>query len=546
MKLSVHLPARDAWNKAEEKKYSLIQTKSNDAEEYEAKWEVINTLSEDQFYLLLSDEVTADDYDGTNYWLDRYDLPELTYLVEIYRADGKKTKALSCSCSRPKMYMCAVCGVTRDGINEVWQPLYEKDPLFAEDKEYEEWKHNASASNLIKSTTVPGASSYSYSDGWYEDWGGCRHYGAVIDIQGVKFYASSVKSKRGPDDFVPDFGLYLDDVWNPYWRNEFILWADHGTPVHPVIAFEQILSAVEMAVDGIEVEIGCIGGHGRTGTALACAGVILGMEPEEAIKHVRTAYCKEAIESASQEWYVHWTHAQVTGVDAPPKPLSNWGSYSTPKDNGPTTNVVSSGSVCMRTEHHAVWKTGGKYCNRFGSACRWWEQDIKSFESGWLPGVHDGHPYQDVQTSSGVFRAPKPGRRDKHHNPLRAKGCICDVCRYLDRGFSAFLEPGYSQRGKRETWLQDMAWLDTLEEVGEKKDKLKVLQLNGNVLEINVSPKFVDKTPTKKGMDGDVSGNFIYMMDPQTKEWGWVWHKLARNKILREKKRQEAKETVNA
>ncbi len=545
MKLSVHLPARDSWNKVEEKKYSIIQTKSNDVEAYEKKWDVINTLDEDQFYLLLSDEVTADDYDGMDYWLDRYNLAELEYVVEIY-SSGKKYKIdkLTCSCVRPKMYMCAPCGVSRDAINEEWQPLYEKNSLFGEDQEYEEWKKENASTGLAKSLIMATTSTHSCSENWWDDWtGGCRHYGAVVNIEGVEFHASSIKSKRTGDDYVPDFGLYLDDVWTPYWRNEFILWTDHGVPVHLVIAFEQILSAVEMAIDGVEVEVGCIGGHGRTGTALACAAVILGMEPEEAIKHIREAYCKEAIESASQEWYIHWCHAQLNHLPSPPQPKTNWGSY-TPKDDGPKTGTISSGAICQRSEHYNSWKNEGrKFCKRLGGACRWWGNDVTSFESGWLPGGVDNFSYADVRG----YRIPRPNSGDKHHDPMRKRGCICDLCRYLNRGFSAFLEPGYEQKGKRETWLQNMAWLDSLEAVVEEKtDKLKVLHLNGKVLEINISPKFTDKAPTKKGLPDDVSGNFVWMMDPETLQWDWVWNKLSRSKQMRDKKRQLAKETVDA
>ncbi|MBO0701496.1 MAG: hypothetical protein J2P38_01090 [Candidatus Dormibacteraeota bacterium] len=52
------------------------------------------------------------------------------------------------------------------------------------------------------------------------------------------------------------------------------------------------------------VEIGCGGGHGRTGTALACLAVLSGLPRTQAVGWVRRAYCTEAIETPEQEAFV--------------------------------------------------------------------------------------------------------------------------------------------------------------------------------------------------------------------------------------------------
>jgi hypothetical protein len=49
----------------------------------------------------------------------------------------------------------------------------------------------------------------------------------------------------------------------------------------------------------------CVGGHGRTGTAMACLLVASGYTADESIAIVRENYCKKAIESKLQEQYVH-------------------------------------------------------------------------------------------------------------------------------------------------------------------------------------------------------------------------------------------------
>lgn len=70
------------------------------------------------------------------------------------------------------------------------------------------------------------------------------------------------------------------------------------------------------------IEIGCVGGHGRTGTMLAELCVWFGkMTPSEAINHVRTTYCKKAIESYQQESALYsWA-----GEEPPPQPpIETW------------------------------------------------------------------------------------------------------------------------------------------------------------------------------------------------------------------------------
>lgn len=58
---------------------------------------------------------------------------------------------------------------------------------------------------------------------------------------------------------------------------------------------------LERARAGELVEIGCVGGHGRTGTALACLAVLGGQRSAEAITWVRGNYCPAAVETTAQE-----------------------------------------------------------------------------------------------------------------------------------------------------------------------------------------------------------------------------------------------------
>jgi protein-tyrosine phosphatase len=56
------------------------------------------------------------------------------------------------------------------------------------------------------------------------------------------------------------------------------------------------------------VEIGCLGGHGRTGTALACLAIRTGHPAGDAVDWVRTVYCSSAVETPEQEAFVAEYH----------------------------------------------------------------------------------------------------------------------------------------------------------------------------------------------------------------------------------------------
>lgn len=101
-----------------------------------------------------------------------------------------------------------------------------------------------------------------------------------------------------------DFGLYMDPAWAPTWPAELIDWEDFGLPTEPAVAVEQIRAAYRRAEGGERVEVGCIGGLGRTGTVLACMAILAGVRPSEAVAWVRTSYRPKAVETPEQEAWV--------------------------------------------------------------------------------------------------------------------------------------------------------------------------------------------------------------------------------------------------
>ncbi len=105
-------------------------------------------------------------------------------------------------------------------------------------------------------------------------------------------------------DAPPDFGLYLDERWQPPWPYEFFDWPDFGVPDDPAPVVAALGSLRERARAGQRVEIGCYGAHGRTGTALACLAILCGHPPDDAVRWVRVAHCERAVENDQQEAFV--------------------------------------------------------------------------------------------------------------------------------------------------------------------------------------------------------------------------------------------------
>lgn len=105
-------------------------------------------------------------------------------------------------------------------------------------------------------------------------------------------------------DVAPTFGLYLDERWRPPWPHRHVDWPDFGVPADTEAFRVALRDALDRARGDERVELGCLGGHGRTGTALACLAVLAGAPASEAVAWVRTNYCEKAVETAAQEAFV--------------------------------------------------------------------------------------------------------------------------------------------------------------------------------------------------------------------------------------------------
>lgn len=105
-------------------------------------------------------------------------------------------------------------------------------------------------------------------------------------------------------DPAPAFGLYLDERWDPPWPHEQVAWPDFGLPPDVAGLRSALVDLLDRSRAGDEVELGCLGGHGRTGTALACLAVLTGTPPADAVDWVRAHYCDRAVETDAQRSFV--------------------------------------------------------------------------------------------------------------------------------------------------------------------------------------------------------------------------------------------------
>ena len=104
---------------------------------------------------------------------------------------------------------------------------------------------------------------------------------------------------------LPDFGLYLLGRPPPPvpWEARWVRWPDFWLPSDPSAAASALREAWENAEAG-RVEIACLGGNGRTGTALACLAVLDGLPGDQATAYVRRHYAPRAVETPWQRRFV--------------------------------------------------------------------------------------------------------------------------------------------------------------------------------------------------------------------------------------------------
>jgi protein-tyrosine phosphatase len=112
-------------------------------------------------------------------------------------------------------------------------------------------------------------------------------------------------SRPLPAGPVPAFALYLLGHEPPPvpWEARWLRWPDFWLPSDRTATRDALRDAWARA-ETERVEIACVGGYGRTGTALACLAVLDGVRNREAVAYVREHYAARAVETPWQRRFV--------------------------------------------------------------------------------------------------------------------------------------------------------------------------------------------------------------------------------------------------
>ncbi len=156
----------------------------------------------------------------------------------------------------------------------------------------------------------------------------CCHWRQPFDLEdGLRVFASASMDRPNERNGVdlggftglPDVGLYLDTRWGSDQllvspgtvghftrgcssKTQVVLfpWPDYGLPQDERCLLKVLRWLLVQASKGRTVEIGCMGGHGRTGTVLAALLILQGLPSQAATRRVWRRYCENAIESEKQ------------------------------------------------------------------------------------------------------------------------------------------------------------------------------------------------------------------------------------------------------
>lgn len=127
----------------------------------------------------------------------------------------------------------------------------------------------------------------------------------ILRLPSGRFVRGRGLSRPLPEGPQPDFGVYLLGEPPPAvpWESRWLRWPDFRLPADEADVRPALTEAWQRA--GTErVEIACAGGHGRTGTALACIAILDGVPSSRAVAFVREHYDRHAVETFRQRRYV--------------------------------------------------------------------------------------------------------------------------------------------------------------------------------------------------------------------------------------------------
>lgn len=230
--------------------------------------------------------------------------------MQIYNSGTLKycNKCGRILCETSRGLWCPNCGIYCKGEDQSNMKFLEKQDDLFDDKEYLTQLKNVYQKDHKKDVQT----SYVKC---------CKeiHNQDNVAIGPYTIWCSEYPGNKKVQRRIPDLGIYLASVWmdiSPVWSTGTRRGINFGLAMYPavfidwadmdVVDFEVLCKTVDYAIMHLKrnkkVEIGCFGGHGRTGTFLACImAKVEGLSGQDAINKVRETYCHSAIETKRQE-----------------------------------------------------------------------------------------------------------------------------------------------------------------------------------------------------------------------------------------------------
>jgi hypothetical protein len=206
---------------------------------------------------------------------------------------------------------------------------------------------------------------YSGVSGGYQGNGGykrCYEEHPTLTLGNGKLHGGSCHyPAKDYDIYIGlDHGMEMQFAKYPWHKDdseqiEFLFKITDMQAPHCEVEFKNLINYMEEQLNaGKKIHVGCIGGHGRTGTVFA-ALVKQMLGEEDAITWVRKHYCKKAVESASQVQFLH-KHYGITKVDA----SKSWGTSLYDKGAGGSFGYKGTGGLAKSYTGAGKYGTGYK------------------------------------------------------------------------------------------------------------------------------------------------------------------------------------------
>ncbi len=171
-----------------------------------------------------------------------------------------------------------------------------------------------------------GSGKKSYSSTWVRCW---EDHKPIKILKGEILGAACGHPQKGYDIYIGlDHGMEFQKKGWPWQSNgnegpvEFLFPITDMSVPKDVKNFKAMIKwMAKQLEDGKRIQVGCIGGHGRTGLVLAALVQVTGTAPKNAIQWVRKHHCKKAVESASQIKFL-MKHYKVSKAEPTKEPIT--------------------------------------------------------------------------------------------------------------------------------------------------------------------------------------------------------------------------------